>query len=204
MSDTAPGQPGFRYQLTSALSLAWDSILAHKLRSFLTLLGVMIGVASVILVGSAIDGLGLYAEQSTSKTFGSESFVLQQVTNARSRKEFFDKLKYNRELKLADEHYLELTNGENTLYSAYRNAIIDTKRGSLTSEDTVILGAESDLPDIRDIVLVEGRFFTKNEEQGAAFVAVIADDLKKNLFPDGSSPLGKTFKIQGLDFTVVG
>src|SRR5205814_5728644 len=128
----------------------------------------------------------------------------QQVTNARSRKEFFDKLKYNRELKLADEHYLELTNGENTLYSAYRNAIIDTKRGSLTSEDTVILGAESDLPDIRDIVLVEGRFFTKNEEQGAAFVAVIADDLKKNLFPDGSSPLGKTFKIQGLDFTVVG
>src|SRR5438270_7340948 len=167
----------FRFQLTSAIGLAWDSLRARKLRSFLTLLGIMIGVASVILVGSAIDGLGLYAEQSTSKTFGSESFVLQQVTNARSRKEFFDKLKYNRELKLADEHYLELTNGENTLYSAYRNAIIDTKRGSLTSEDTVILGAESDLPDIRDIVLVEGRFFTKNEEQGAAFVAVIADDL---------------------------
>jgi putative ABC transport system permease protein len=194
----------FRFQLTSAIGLAWDSLRAHKLRSFLTLLGMMIGVASVILVGSAIDGLGLYAEQSTSKTFGSESFVLQQVTNARSRKEFFDKLKYNRELKLADEHYLELTNGSNTLYSAYRNSIIDTKRGSLTSEDTVILGAESDLPDIRDIVMVEGRFFTKTEEQSAAFVAVIGDDLKKNLFPDGSSPLGKTFKIQGLDFTVVG
>jgi putative ABC transport system permease protein len=194
----------FRFQLTSAIGLAWDSLRAHKLRSFLTLLGMMIGVASVILVGSAIDGLGLYAEQSTSKTFGSESFVLQQVTNARSRKEFFDKLKYNRELKLADEHYLELTNGSNTLYSAYRNSIIDTKRGSLTSEDTVILGAESDLPDIRDIVMVEGRFFTKTEEQSAAFVAVVGDDLKKNLFPDGSSPLGKTFKIQGLDFTVVG
>src|SRR5215470_8723488 len=103
----------------NAFRLAMDSIRAHKLRSFLTLLGVIIGVASVILVGSAIDGLGLYAEESTAKAFGSESFVLQQVTNARTRKEFFDKLKYNRELKLADERYLELTNGDNTIYSAY-------------------------------------------------------------------------------------
>src|ERR1700723_803202 len=129
------------YEIRSALGLAWDSIRAHKLRSFLTLLGVMIGVASVILVGSAIDGLGLYAEQSTAKTFGSESFVLQQVTNARSRKEYFDKIKYNRELKLADEHYLELTNGEHALYSAYRNSTIDTKRDNLTSENTIVIGA---------------------------------------------------------------
>src|SRR2546423_10157559 len=88
------------FQLTSAVALAWDSLVAHKLRTFLTLLGIMIGVASVILVGSAIDGLGLYAEQSTAKAFGSESFVLQQVTNARTRKEYFDKLRYNRALKL--------------------------------------------------------------------------------------------------------
>ncbi len=51
-----------------------DSIRAHKLRSFLTLLGVIIGVASVIMVGAAIEGLGVYAEQSTAKAFGSESF----------------------------------------------------------------------------------------------------------------------------------
>src|ERR1017187_3372391 len=81
------------YELSSSLSLAWDSIRAHKLRSFLTLLGVIIGVASVILVGSAIDGLGLYAEESTAKAFGSESFVLQQVTSARTRTEYFNKLK---------------------------------------------------------------------------------------------------------------
>src|ERR1700722_17019873 len=101
MAETVSGDAGLRYQLSSALGLAWDSLLAHKLRTFLTLLGIMIGVASVILVGSAIDGLGLYAEESTAKTFGAESFVLQQVTNARSRREFFDKLKYNHELKLA-------------------------------------------------------------------------------------------------------
>jgi putative ABC transport system permease protein len=190
--------------LSSGTGLAWDSLRAHKLRTFLTLLGIMIGVASVILVGSAIDGLGLYAEQSTAKTFGSESFVLQQVTNARSRKEFFDKLKNHRELKLADERYLEETNGDRALYSAYRNSTVDTKRDNLTSENTIILGAEADLPEIRDMVMVDGRFYTNREVQNAAYVAVIGDDLKNNLFPSGSSPVGKTFKIQGLDFTVVG
>src|SRR6185312_9826269 len=192
------------FRLSSGAGLAWDSLRAHKLRTFLTLLGIMIGVASVILVGSAIDGLGLYAEQSTAKTFGSESFVLQQVTNARSRKEFFDKLKNHRELTLADERYLEETNGDYALYSAYRNASVDTKRDNLTSENTIIIGAEADLPDIRDMVMVDGRFYTNTEVQNAAFVAVIGDDLKNNLFPSGTSPVGKTFKIQGLDFTVVG
>ncbi|MDP9055614.1 MAG: ABC transporter permease [Acidobacteriota bacterium] len=190
--------------MKSAISLAWASLGAHKLRTFLTLLGIMIGVASVILVGSAIDGLSLYAQESTAKTFGSESFVIQQVINARSRKEYFDKLRYNRELKLADEHYLESINREHAIYSTYRNTNIDTRRDNLTSENTTVIGVESDLPDIRDMTMVDGRFFSKTEEQNAAFVAVVGDDLKNNLFPSGASPVGKTFKIQGLDFTVVG
>jgi putative ABC transport system permease protein len=192
------------FQVLSAIGLAWDSLRAHKLRTFLTLLGVIIGVASVILVGSAIDGLGLYAETSVATAFGSESFVLQQVTTAKSRKEYFDKLKYNRQLKLADERYLESMNGGDILYSAYRNSSVDTKRENLTSEDTTIIGAASNLADIRDMVMTEGRFFSRTEEQSAAYVAVIGDDLKNNLFPSVGTPLGRTFKIQDIDFTVVG
>src|SRR5579883_2047087 len=93
------------YEIRSAISLAWDSIRAHKLRSFLTLLGVIIGVASVILVGSAIDGLGLYAEESTAKAFGSESFLIGQVVQAQSKTEYFDKMKRNRPIKLAEDRY---------------------------------------------------------------------------------------------------
>jgi len=55
--------------------LAVDSIRAHKLRSFLTLLGMIMGVASVILVGAAIDGLGSYTDNITSRAFGSDSFL---------------------------------------------------------------------------------------------------------------------------------
>jgi putative ABC transport system permease protein len=204
MQQTPPEKVRSTFQVFSATGLAWDSLRAHKLRTFLTLLGVIIGVASVILVGSAIDGLGLYAETSVSQAFGSESFVLQQVANVKSRKEYFDKLKYNRELKLADERYLELTNGGNTLYSPYRNSSTDTKRDNLTSEDTTIIGAAASLADIRDMVMTEGRFFSRTEEQSSAYVAVIGDDLKNNLFPSVGSPMGRTFKIQDIDFTVVG
>jgi putative ABC transport system permease protein len=199
-----PSVPHFRFQLSSAIGLASDSLRAHRLRTFLTLLGVMIGVASVILVGSAIDGLGLYADESVSKAFGSESFVLEQIGQIKSRRELFDKLKYNRQLKLADERYLEQINSENTIYSAYRNSTIDTKRGDLTSEDTTIIGAASDLADIRDMDMTEGRFFSNAEEKSASLVAVIGDDLKNNLFPSVGTPMGRTFKIQGIDFTVVG
>jgi len=195
-----------RYDIKSALSLAWDSILSHRLRSFLTLLGVMIGVASVILVGAAIDGMGTYAKTSTEKAFGSQSYILAQVAavGGLTRKQYFDKMKYNRPIQLVDERYLQSLNGDNTLYSAYRNTSADTKRESLTSEDTTIYGANWTLADIRDLDISEGRFFTGVEEQNASFVAVIGDDLKNNLFPGGGSPLGRTFKIQDLDFTVVG
>jgi putative ABC transport system permease protein len=200
----APSAPRFRFQLTSAIGLASDSLRAHKLRTFLTLLGVMIGVASVILVGSAIDGLGLYADESVSKAFGSESFLLMQIGQVKSRTELFNKLKYNRVLKLADERYLEQMNSENTLYSAFRQSTIDTKREDLTSEDTTVVGSAADLADIRDMVMIEGRFFTRTEEQSSGLVAVIGDDLKNNLFPSVGTPLGRSFKIQGIDFTVVG
>ncbi|HVW84863.1 MAG TPA: ABC transporter permease [Bryobacteraceae bacterium] len=192
------------YDVRSALGLAWESIRAHKLRSFLTLLGVIIGVASVILVGSAIDGLGLYAQESTAKAFGSESFLVGQVVTAQSKTEYFDKLKRNKPIKLAEDRYLQDTNSDSTLYSPYRQSAVDTKRESLISEDTSVLGVSADMADIRDINVVEGRFFSPTEEQNASFVAVIGDDLKNTLFPDGGSPLGRTFKIQDLDFTVVG
>ncbi len=194
----------FRYDVTNALGLAWSSIRAHKLRSFLTLLGIIIGVASVIIVGSAIDGLGVYAEQSTAKAFGSDAFMVSQVATANSRREFFNKMRYNKPLHLEDERYLRAENGDSTLYSPYRNKNADTKREGLICEDTSILGTAASLSIIRDISVAQGRYFTEQEEMSRAFVAVIGDETRTTLFPDGSSPLGKTIKINGIEFTVIG
>src|SRR5271169_4735253 len=130
MAQSRPGPFGSRHQFQNAFRLAMDSIRAHTLRSFLTLLGVIIGVASVIMVGAAIEGLSVYAEQSTAKAFGSESFMVAQIaaTGRLSRREYFEKVKHNKPIREADARFLEAVNGADILYSPYRNHTSDVKR----------------------------------------------------------------------------
>src|SRR6266516_4280267 len=133
MSESSPGFSRSLHQFQNAFLLATDSIRGHKLRSFLTLLGVIIGVASVIMVGAAIEGLGVYAEQSTAKAFGSESFMVAQIaaTGRLSRRQFFEKIKRNKPIRTDDERFVEALNGERVLYSPYRQHISDIKRENM-------------------------------------------------------------------------
>ena len=154
-----------------------DSIRGHKLRSFLTLLGVIIGVASVVMVGAAIEGLGVYAEQSTAKAFGSESFLVAQIaaTGRLSRRQYFDKIRHNKPIRRDEYRFLEAFNGSDVMYSPYRNHTSDVKRENLISEDATVIGVSADMADIRDIGVVEGRFFTAQEDRTRGFVAVIGE-----------------------------
>ncbi len=191
--------------LLTAFRLAVDSIRAHKLRSFLTLLGVIIGVSSVVLVGAAINGLGIFAEESASKAFGSESYLIGQLVNAQrlTRKERLDKLRYNRRIRKEDLQYLRLTTGDEILYTPYEQRFADVKFESQTLETSAIIGVSATLPEIRDIVLVDGRFFTEQEERASQPVCVVGDEIRATFFP-GGSPIGKKIKLQGFDFTIVG
>lgn len=195
----------FRYKLSTAFSLALSSILAHKLRSFLTLLGVIIGVSSVVLVGAAIEGLGNYANQTTSKAFGSESFLVAQIANVgkMTRKERAEKLRVNKEIRPDDLAYLRATTGGQMLYSPYRNRIEDVKHKELTFEGASIIGTGAVLPEIREVITTEGRFFTEQEEQTRQFVCVIGTDIQQKFF-EGGSPIGKTIRIRGHSFVIVG
>src|SRR5690349_19473343 len=190
MTPSGAGRTRFRQQFFNAFGLAVDSLRAHKLRSFLTLLGVIIGVASVILVGAAIDGVGVYAKDSTSKAFGAESFIVSRVaaTNL-TRREFFERLKRNKPIGNNEVRFARALIGGDVLFSPYRNHNSDVKREGLLCEDTTIIGVSSDMPVIRDIGLQDGRFFTEAEERAHVPVAVIGETVKNTLFPEGSSPL---------------
>jgi putative ABC transport system permease protein len=193
------------YTFSTAASLAFASIRAHKLRSFLTLLGVIIGVCSVVIVGAAIDGLGAYAEQTTAKTLGSNSYQIGQLLQLgrMSRKERYEKLKYNKRIRPEDYTFLKETTGERILYSPYRNKSADVKHGTQILESVSIIGVAASMAEIREVDLTEGRFFTEQEERNRVPVAVIGEDLRTEFFPD-VTPLGKEIKILGFDFTVVG
>jgi len=206
MSVNGSGAARSWHNFQNAFALAMDSIRAHKLRSFLTLLGVIIGVASVVMVGAAIEGLGVYAEESTAKAFGSESFLVAQIasTGRLSRREYFDKIRRNKPIRRDDYRFLEAFNGDDVLYSPYRNQVADVKRENLTCEDTVIIGVSADMATIRDIEVVDGRFFTTQEDRSRALLAVIGQTVKDTLFPGDASPLGKIVRINGLEYSVVG
>jgi putative ABC transport system permease protein len=191
------------WNIHSASWLAIDSIRAHTLRTFLTLLGVIVGVASVIMVGAAIQGLGTYATESTSKVFGSNTFLIAQVANAVSRSEYFAKLKQNRPIRPDDLKYLKAMTGESILYSAYTQRIEDIRHETLRSDAASIFGVGAELPDMRDITLSDGRFFTEQEERSAQPVVVIGSEVGAALFPS-TDPVGRTVTMQGLVFTVVG
>ena len=206
MSQTNSGLIRSWSNFQNAFSLAMASIRAQKLRSFLTLLGVIIGVASVIMVGAAIEGLGVYAEQSTAKAFGSESFLVAQIaaTGRLSRREYFEKVKRNKPIRTDDARFVEAIAGDKVLYSPYRQHVSDVKRDNAICEDSSILGAGAAMADIRDVGVVDGRFFTDQEDRSRAFVAVIGDTVRTTLFPGDASPLNQTVRIEGIEFTVIG
>ncbi len=191
--------------MTIAIGLAFDSIRAHKLRSFLTLLGVIVGVASVILVGAAIDGLGAYADEITSKAFGTNSFMIAQLTSLGriSARQRMDKLKYNKKVGKDEVQYLRASMGQDVLYSSYQNKSVDVRAENQTYESAQIIGVSYIMPEIRDIPVAYGRFFVASEEERHKHVAVIGDDIRMFFFP-GRDPLGKIIKISGSEFTVIG
>jgi len=191
--------------LLTAAGLAFDSIRAHKLRSFLTLLGVIVGVASVILVGAAIDGLGVYAEQITAKAFGTDSFLVAQIASVSrlTGRQLADKQKYNKRIRMDDLRFLRATTGDEVLYSPYQQRVADVKAENQTYESANVIGVSSDMPVIRDIPVGKGRFFIAVEEQRRVPVAVIGDDIRLTLFA-GRDPIGLTIKVSGIDLTVIG
>ena len=193
------------YTFTTASGLAIASLRAHKLRTFLTLLGVIIGVFSVVVVGAAIEGLGAYAEQTTAKVFGSDSFQIGQLLQVgqMSRRERLEKLRTNKRIRVEDYAYLKQVSGREILYSPYRQRGEDIKHAGVTLEACAVIGVSAELEEIRDFVLTDGRFFTAEEERTKTPVAIIGEDVRTAFFAD-ASPIGKQIKLGGYDFRVVG
>ena len=169
------------------------------------MLGVIVGVASVILVGAAIDGLGAYADQITSKAFGTNSFMIAQLASLGrlSARQRMDKLKYNKKVGKEEVKYLRTVAGNDVLYSSYQVRVADVRAENQTFEAAQIIGVSYIMPEIRDIPVSYGRFFVATEEERHKHVAVIGDDIRMAFFP-GRDPLGRTIKISGSEFTVIG
>lgn len=183
------------------LRVAWRAITAHKLRSFLTLLGVIIGVMTVVAVVAVISGLNNYV---ATKLFSlsPDVYAVTRFGIIRSRQEFLEALKRKRIQKREAEEVIRLSRTA-TIVGLQSGTSKSVRYQALRQADVDISGVTANMADIRNLDLELGRFFTESENEHRSFVAVIGSEVRDQLFPR-LDPIGKTIAIGGAPFQVIG
>ena len=190
---------------TDAFWIAIKSILEHKLRAFLTLIGIIIGVAAVIVVSASIAGLKTYVIGQVSKVLGSNHFMITRLAQVggTSGEEYERLNRVNKDVIWDEYEYVRDNCRLCTYVGAQMNAGADLQEGSIEMPSVRMIGVTDNMYEIEDKTLEEGRFFSKEEVSRAAAVAVIGTDVRERLF-EFTSPIGKQIKIRGVPVTIIG
>jgi putative ABC transport system permease protein len=185
-----------------AFRIALQSLWANKLRSVLTLLGVVIGVASVIAVVTLINGANVYVATKINSQ-GADVFTISQQPGFTTS--YKDYLRYQKRKIISLDEYRAVQSECTacTQVGAMQNATGKIVYGSQSSTDTTIRGYTALMPEMQNLNIVEGRGFTQADEDHAAHVALIGYDIYENLlkFED---PLGKEIRADGVPYTIIG
>jgi putative ABC transport system permease protein len=182
--------------------IALGAIRANVLRSFLTLLGIIIGITAIISVIAIINGLNLYVADNLSN-FGPGVYVITKFGIITNHEQFMDALKRNKDLKVADARAIaqscELA--ERVACEVHSNQ--DLKRGAEEVKEVDIGGIDPAIVDIEPYEVDQGRNLDEDENSRAARVCFIGQDIVANLFGT-VDPIGKTMRIRNQEFEVVG
>lgn len=181
------------------------AVRSNPLRSTLGALAIAVAVATIVLVITALDGVRRYAETTTARTFGSDTFLIAQVASPGRvpRRELQAQLARNPPVTRTEIGFLLRYAGQRVLYAPNAQARADVTSNGRRIEDVGVTGTTSALADIRDLNIVEGRFFRGSEDQDGSLVAVIGADVVDALFAP-ASPIGQPLRIAGRRFTVIG
>jgi putative ABC transport system permease protein len=190
---------------SEAFRIALQAIWSHKLRAFLTLIGIIIGVASVVVVGAAISGLNTYVIDRVSKVLGVNHFMIARMANVGRLSEEEWELRNRRNKRLTwDDFEWVLQNC--TLCEEVGAEVqqgVDLKQNGQELFGTNISGVTANMAEIEDKTISDGRFIRTNDVDTAAYVIVIGDELREKFFP-GLDPIDKTLKVAGFPMRIVG
>jgi putative ABC transport system permease protein len=192
-------------KLIETLKLALAAIWAHKLRSALTLLGMIIGVAAVVVVVSLIQGFNTYIDEKIAG-IGAKSYTIQRFSfeDWKDTDTIAAAQRRNKDITFEDYEFLKarltLTDKLGAKARPQRSQV---KRGSEVLEEVAVDGAMAIIGEIEKVDVADGRYFSEAEDANAARVAYIGSDIAEKLFP-GGSPVGQEISIRGLDYRVVG
>jgi putative ABC transport system permease protein len=188
------------------LRMAADSLRANRLRSLLTILGVVIGVATVIIISSIITGLNNKVAN-FAKSFGTDSiFVFHMPVDVRPTAAMLARKRLTVEEAIAMRSLPHVVAVDPAIRYQDPNFNIgqeSVKYGSKSVQQTLLEGDSDELLGTTGVTMKEGALFTSQQDEHRANVAVLGYDTAKKLFGD-SSPLDKDVEIKGELFTVIG
>jgi len=188
-----------------AFQIAVKSIFEHKLRAFLTLIGIIIGVASVVVVGASISGLNSYVTEKVSKILGANHFMIARMANSgrRSDEDFERANRRNKRVTWEEYEYLKANCASCSEIGAGKGGGTDLNQNGIEMPSTRIMGVTANMEQIEDKTIAAGRFINANEVTRSARVCVIGVDVQEKFFPD-QDPIGQTIKVRGLPLQIVG
>ncbi len=190
-----------------SVHLALDTLRKNKLRSGLTVLGISIGIATVILISSAINGLNTNINTFVRSLGTNDLWVFHFVpfghrptTEELNRK----KLTYEDGVAMRELPFVTAVDPELT-YQNWQTGLgsVSIKAGSHKIQNSILNGATTDVKEVVELQFIAGRLWTESEQDRAANVAVLGHDAAEDLFPDGS-PIGQDVDVEGHIMTVIG
>jgi len=193
-----------RNLLESAL-IALDAIWSAKLRSFMTVLGNIVAVTSIIAVVSLIQGLNASVKQAILNQAGADSFNIQQFPITRSDEEF-DKVRGNPRVTLDDMRAIRRYSDPELVAAVMADS---QGRGRITYRDksidnTQVQGVSSDYVNFSSFDAERGRLMSPTEVDSGRPVCVVGWQTADRLFGSDVDPLEKTIQIEGVHFRIVG
>ena len=190
--------------LFESFRLALGSLRANKLRTMLTLLGIIVGVTAVIAVVTIINGLDSTVADAFSAQ-GSTVFSVAKRPLVITSREDFIKFNKRKDITVRDAEAIKRLCSSCWRVGTSINGNGLVKFGENRAENVAVRGLSLPMFDIENVTIQTGRFWTEQEESSGRNVAVIGTDLVDNLF-DGMDPsrvVGKVIRVDGVPFTVL-
>ena len=184
--------------------MALEELRTHKLRSFLTLLGVVIATTTLIVVMSIVNGMNLYIATKIAN-LGTNTFVLHQFKWAQPYDEFLKAMRRNRPIRLEEYEYLQdtLTGYEAISAIAQPQTGPEARYGGHSIDEVNLSGITASHAYIGREKVAWGRYITEQDYHHNTRVCFIGQDIVDKLFPS-VDPIGKELEVGGHNFSVVG
>ena len=196
-----PGARRASVAFRETLRIAVDTLQAHKLRTILTLLGVILAVTTLVAVISVLNGLNVYVATKVAN-LGANAFIIDRIGIVTNFEEW-NKARKRPPFYMSDYRALEDGMTYAQAIAAAQSNFGDVRYGRDLMEDMNIVGATPKYTEIEDIDVSSGRLLTQVDEDYSASVCVIGADIANKFFP-GSNPIGKEIRAGQGQYTVVG